>query len=179
MSKAKFPKDPNEATLEEAKAWLRKRVDKGAHCPCCNKPVRVFTYKFHTTMARVLLLVYRVAEEMKPEGGWFHIQKELEKRGYDHPQDLVYSKLRYWKLIESETGRTGGGPGKGVWRITERGRQFAEGKILIERTARIYDKKALPSGQAQEQVSIHDALGDRFNYDDMMSGEHPPLRTTT
>jgi len=78
------------------------------------------------------------------------------------------AKLAMWKLIESKprddndtTRRT-----SGRWRPTREGFAFVYGRIRISRYALVYNAKLL--GYDGHEVSIKDALGDRFNYTELM-----------
>ena len=75
-------------------------------------------------------------------------------------------KLRYWGLLEEELELRPDGGRAGWWRVTELGEWFVLKEATVPRYARIYDNRCL--SLVGDQVSITDALGTKFNYDDLM-----------
>lgn len=77
------------------------------------------------------------------------------------------TKLRYWNLIEEDLRvREDGSKRAGYWKITELGREFAEGKVAVQSHAKVFNAKCY--GLEGEPISIQDALGNKFNYDELM-----------
>jgi hypothetical protein len=146
-------------TLEEARAWLRERIDEGEKCPLCTQFAKVYRRKITSPMARGLIKQYRLAGV-----------------DYVHSAELVksetheFSQLSWWNLIEEcpDAVREDGGRA-GWWRISERGRQFVLYRIEVPKYAYIYDGRVLRL-DTDETVSIVDALGTRFNYRELMAG---------
>ena len=50
---------PEDATLEQAKEWLRVRFNEGAECPCCLQHVKLYRRPITSSMAYVLILLHR------------------------------------------------------------------------------------------------------------------------
>lgn len=146
-------------TLEEAKAWLRERVDEGERCPCCTQMAKVYRRTIHSTMARTLVVAHH-----QHGLDWFHLATLTATTGRGGEE----GKLRYWGLIEEETGRRPDGGRSGWWRITPLGADFVLGRAKVQKYARIYDGRCL--GLDGEEISIRDALGKKFNYDELMRG---------
>lgn len=146
-------------TIVQAREWLRVRVDDGVKCPCCTQFAKVYRRRIHTTMARDLITAYRNTGH-----DWFHLPTLLGGR---HQGD--FPKLAHWGLIvEMPAVREDGSSRAGWWCVTEDGRRFALGQTRVPKYARIYDGRLLGL-DATETVSIRDALGDRFDYDELMS----------
>lgn len=149
-------------TLEEARHWLRERIDDGARCPCCTQYVKAYKRRVNASMARSLIIMY--LHQPKDPEGWMHLPTVLAPRsGNEEP------KMRRWGLIEELTEPREDGGRAGFWRITDRGRQFVRGEITIPRYVRIYDDRVL--NYEGEMVSIRDALGAKFDYNLLMKGE--------
>jgi len=147
-------------TLAEARDQLRDLVDEGATCPCCRQYARVYRRKIHATMARTLCRVYRAA----PSGEWVHLPSLAGYQVNDFP------KLRYWGLVEEEIElRRDDGGRAGYWRITPQGWQWVLIWTTVPKYARIYDGRCL--GLEGDPVTVLDALGDRFDYRELMEGE--------
>lgn len=157
-----------EQTISQAKAaFFEKARREGAKCPCCGCFGKVYKRKIHSGMAAILVLLYR-----------------FQSRGYTHVLTLVnattspavaaaigggdFAKLRYWGLIEEElkVGTRGKKKGSGLWRITGLGARFVEGGNTVSRYAWVYNNGFL--GFHGEQISIYDALGDKFSYGELM-----------
>jgi len=153
----------NGPTLEDAKQWLRDRIDDGARCPCCTQLAKVYKRRVHSTMARELITIYRAS----PECDWLYLPDVLRLRGA-HGGDTV--KATYWGLIEEDDDiREDGSSRTGWWRLTEAGRGFVLGEHKIPKYARVYDGRLL--GFEGEMATIRDALGAKFDYDLLMKGQ--------
>lgn len=154
-------KIPEFETLEEAKQYLRENFEAGAACPCCKQMVKLYKRKLYSTMAKHLINLYW-KHENNPEETYFHVSDFCPK----HPGD--FAKLVYWGLVEEQpkdeddtTKRT-----SGFWAITQEGRLFVENQASVLSHALIYDGKLIKlSGK---QISVQDALGKDFNYEELM-----------
>src|ERR1044072_5955600 len=143
-------------TLGEAADRLRGLVDHGHECPCCTQFAKVYRRKIHATMARELIQFYRVAGR-----DWGHLPSILGYNGGD------VTKCRYWGLIvEDDAIRDDGSSGAGWWQGTPAGHLWVRGRLAVPKFARIYDGRCL--GLEGALVTIRDALGDRFDYGDLM-----------
>lgn len=144
-------------TLEQARDWLRERLHDGAECPLCTQYARVYHRKFNSGMARVLIAQWR-----------------SHGLGYAHTARLVPglregAKCAYWGLMEEETERREDGGRSGYWRITEKGRLFVLGMIRIPAWANVYNDRVL-SLDDSVMINITDALGQHFDYRELMGG---------
>jgi hypothetical protein len=147
-------------TLEEAQEWLRSRVDAGATCPCCSQHAKVYKRKVTSGMAQALIIMYRTHQR-----SWFYLPDLARQwRGRDE------ANLRFFDLIEEATERRPDGGHKGWWRVTRKGEAFVQGTATVPKYARIYNGRRLSFDRTEPQVSIRDALGTKFSYDDLMAG---------
>jgi hypothetical protein len=150
---------PSNATLDEARAWLRDRVDEGERCPCCTQRAQVYRRKITSASAWALVKLYR-------ERGldWGHLPTILGRKQADE------AKMVHWGLIEqAPMTRDDGSNRAGWWRVTPLGEAFVLGDVAVPKYARIYDSRCLGLDDS-ETVTIEDALGERFRYDDLMAG---------
>jgi len=158
----KFTADPKGVTLEDAKKWLRGKVRKGAECPCCTQFAKVYKRKLNASMAVGMIKFY------KHTGGaqeWVHIptHTDLSRLGGD------WAKLAKWGLVEErESDRPDGGKHAGWWRITDLGAHFVLGRTRVPQYVFIYNQR-LMKGDDDSTVSIHEALGSEFNYNELMN----------
>jgi hypothetical protein len=149
---------PPTIPLGQLRTWLRAHADEGTNCPLCKQTVKVYRRKVNAGMARSLITMYRV-------GGldWVHLPTQIGSRSREE------GKLAYWGLVEEERTLRPDGGRAGYWRVTPAGELFVRGKMTIPKYARVYDGRVL-SLITTEQVTIREALGDKFNYDDLMRG---------
>lgn len=147
-----------DSTLREMRAWLQEKLLAGesVKCPLCTQHAKVYRRTINSTQARALLLFFREA------GAEYAHGPTVTRSNSDE-----LSKLRYWGLIEESLEKREDGGRAGWWRLTPEGILFAEGLIRVPKYARIYDGRLL--GLEGEPVSIRDALGERFDYDLLMS----------
>jgi len=142
-------------TLASAQAKVEGGKDKGIVCPCCEQFVKRYRRKIHATMAACLIVLYRSGPAMTSQ----EVGKQLVrlKTAYS-TGDL--GKLRYWGLVvDLSCGR---------WGITNEGRLFVQDEHQVRRLAVIYDGKC--TGHEGPLIGIRDALGDRFDYPELMRG---------
>lgn len=142
-------------SLDSARQWLRARLDDGERCPCCTQFAKVYRRKIYSTMARTLIAMWRRGSTTE----WLDIndvRKSLDLKGGGDG-----TKMRYWDLIEAH-------PDLPLWRVTSLGEQWVRDTITVPRYARIYDNRCL--SLVGDPVTIREALGVRFNYNDLMRG---------
>lgn len=151
---------PENTPLNEVIAWLEERLDQGTECPACGQHVQRYRRKLDSGMARVLIQMY---QRQKAPDRWVHIPS-LGTPGGDP------IKNRHWGLIEKrDEVRDDGSPRAGWWRLTDLGIRFVEGQVRIAKYAYLYS--GICTGlDDSEMISITDALGTRFNYDELMRG---------
>lgn len=145
-------------TLEQARADLRKHVEEGARCPCCTQFAKVYRRKINAGAAVGLVrMVVRYGDE------WVHVPTHFSRLGGE------FARLRYWSLVVEQPEVREDGGRAGYWQVTPLGRDFALGRARVPKYARVYDGRLL--GLVDEQtVSIRDALGTKFNLEDLMAG---------
>ena len=151
--------DPELVTLAYARDWLRERVDDGHKCPCCSQFAKVYKRRINSRQARALIAMYQA-------GGtdWCHLP---DVEAPLHLGGSETGKARYWGLVEEASDEREDGGRSGMWRLTQGGVGYVQGYVLVQKYAHIYDGRCL--GLSGEPVSIHDALGVRFDYDELMS----------
>jgi len=159
-------------TLEEVQQQFFEALLTGKHTTCsnCTRRVKMYRRKLNPGMASVLLWVYRATPVLTTDEGWIHISNALLEMKMNAVAK-EYSKLRFWGLLEEmpkqERDRTK--RGTGYWRITERGRQFCEGKLKVAQRIYIFDNRLF--GRSKETVSCREALDDRFDWNELMNGD--------
>lgn len=155
-------------TLDEARDWLRDRIDDGTTCPLCAQHAKVYRRTITAPMALALIAIYRKA----PIGTWVDVPAlaATMRTGSKRPTGGDEAKTRYWGLLEAmpDAKRDDGSTRTGWWRLTGRGADFVRGDLLVPKHARIYDGRLLGLDDSAGVIGIRDALGSRFDYDELM-----------
>jgi len=147
-------------TIIEAKSFLKDNYKKGCECPACGHFVKMYKRKLNSGMALTLLRIY------KHSRGWIKVKEWLRINKYKNNHD--WTLLFYWGLLEEGDNRaTKGGKTNGEWRITEKGIEFAQNKIIVSKYIYIYNNRFL--GFDPDSTNIIDSLGNHFDYNELMS----------
>jgi len=149
----------NEQTIGEAKAFLRANFNKGAVCPCCTQYVKLYMYKLYDTSARALILLSKM-------GDGFHHIKDYAEASTNRPRAAHFAELRFWDFIEKSDEKAEGKKASGYWAITNEGRAFVQGMVDARHKVLIFNNHFY--GFVGRKVSIHEALGAKFDYEDLM-----------
>ena len=166
---------PDDAgTLGDAREGLRDRVDEGTQCPLCHQHAKVYRRTITSPMALALIAIYRKA----PIGTWVDVPAlaATMRTGSHRPTGGDEAKTRYWGLLEAmpDAKRDDGSTRTGWWRLTGRGADFVRDDLLVPKHARIYDGRLLGLDDSAGVIGIRDALGSRFDYDELMDMSGAP-----
>lgn len=126
-------------------------------CPMCDTYHKVYKRNVTSTMARELIAFYRVNRNR-----FGHITG-INSRGGD------FAKLRLWGLIEQAPDSYAmpiGGKSNSYWRVTAYGYNFINGHTSIKKYKHVLNGTVV--GDSGDHLTIHDCLGNRFNYDELM-----------
>jgi hypothetical protein len=146
-------------TLGEARQWLLDNRESGVRCPCCTRYIKVYHRKLNAGMAHALIALWR-------KGGTtevIHLNSTVSSISHEAAQ------LSWWGMIEQKpSDRRREDEGRGSWwSVTGLGEQFALNKILVSKHVWVYRGKVLGYDDA-ERISIIEALGDAFDYQELM-----------
>ncbi len=153
---------PRVDTLRRARLRLLDELSergKGT-CPCCGRIARYRRVALSSGLAWFLIRLYKLG--LFSDGRWVHYSDAVS-RGSKKLGGLSYGDLRHWKLIEP---RYDAKPGQ--WRLTHHGKLFVNGERSVEKRLLIFDGKVRK--RSEETTTIKQALGTRFDYDDLMKG---------
>jgi hypothetical protein len=157
-----LPSFRNDWTIESAQDYLEALADDGVECPCCGQNVKLYRRKLYTTIARQLIMLWHARNN--DADGWVHAsQLNIVRSGGG---DLA--KARYWGLVEAADKRTREENSSGLWRITDRGIDFVERRWRARKYVLLYNGRVV--GFDGEKITIVDALGDAFSYQELMRG---------
>ena len=144
-------------TPDEFKNWLMKQPEMEGECPCCGRYAKIWKYSVHSTLAKMLIILYRLGGERE----FVHVRDFT----FSNTSGRNFSILKLWGLIipmenDDPKKRT-----SGFWKITNKGARFVRGEIAIQ-ALQIYDGKALSS--IGELLTIKECLGKKFDYEELM-----------
>jgi hypothetical protein len=133
---------------------------KGYTCQCCNQFVKVYTRTFNCNMGLALLHLYHQRDK-----GFVHLEKSLQEHNYQRCGDASY--LRHYRLIEAlHEDRKDGSKRNGYYKITGAGIMFCEMKSTVKKHFLTFNNKC--EGFTGEEINIIQALGEKFNYKELM-----------
>lgn len=144
-------------TIQAGKDWLMANIRKGTKCPLCGQHAQLYRRKVNTGMAVSLIRMYRINKT-----GWVHVPTSVGAKSREE------GKLAYWRLVEEQPNKGLHGGRAGYWRVTEFGERFLLAQEAIPTYALVYNGRVM--GHEGPMVTIRDALGTGFNYDDLMAG---------
>ena len=153
------------AYLAQLKANWRAIIERdGGHCPCCGKWGKISPQGMNETRALALLWLSRAPVDAD---GWVDVPRIGPRwllRGKTH------TTLQHWAFVESGSNHDTTKKSDGFWRITERGRQFIAGSLLVPKKAYIYNNQV--EGWSDECVSFRECFGRFFDYDEIMADNY-------
>ena len=114
-------------------------------------------------MARSLIIIYNAPTD---SSGWVHVEDYFVSIGVT--MKGVHGKLKHWGLLEQKENTDDAKNKNGLWRITELGRDFVEGKVSMNRAVFLYLDRVRDYDDTP--VTIFEALGTKFNYAELMQG---------
>ena len=150
------------STLAEAKEWLLDAAaeKEGAICPCCGRFDKIYNRKINLASVKVLARLYWVSK--RNGGGYYHYSDFINgQTGRDFGAYFVPLGLVERAEKTDDSKRT-----SGMYRITEAGNAFVEGRIKIPERVILHHNK--PLGVSQEQSYIYD-FWPEFNYRELMA----------
>ncbi len=156
--------------LGEAAQWVKDHLEDGVICPCCFGTEKKRYRKLNRGMAYWLI---RCVRRFNRTQDWVHIDAFLHERvarvsslskiGGD------WAKLgNLWGLIVSKKNEDETKKCSGIWRPTQKGLDFAHGRITVPR--RVLEYREVVYAVSEEQTTVQQALGDPFNYKELMEG---------
>lgn len=166
----KFIGNIRKTTLAQAIDWLEEHLDDGVECPCCGQFAKVYKRKLNGAMAFVLLLIHR-----RKGTDWVHVPSYINAKVRNPAIAAAvrgdWAKLTHWGLLDALEGeRPDGSKRIGYYKITTKGRRFANKQSKVSKHIWFYNRE--PTDQVDdEMVSIVDALGDKFNYSELMAAK--------
>jgi len=147
--------------LDDARADLNARLTAGEtlDCPCCGQLCRVYRRRLHAEMALNLLRLV-VEHTKRGAGAFLHVREFVRGGAQAGKASTDASYLVHWGLIERKPEH------RGAYRPTSDGIAFVRGELAVPSHVSIYDNRRV--GQSRRLITIRDAFGRRFDYDELM-----------
>ena len=159
MKNLKLPYDPKKTTVQVAEDWVMNNAAEGVECPCCGQTAKLYRRKLYSSMAYALILI-NGANVPEDCDGWLHVPNLLNGHG-TVARGGDFAKLVHWGLLE------GSEKASGHYRITTKGRDFVQCRIVVPEAVFIYDGQCIGDDQ-DKMVTISEVLGKRFDYEELM-----------
>lgn len=158
-------------SVKEAKQFLRENYVKGVDCPCCGQLVKLYKRKITSASCKALINLYKLC---KQNGGYHHLKEFMV--GVADTGSNDFNKLKFYNFIHkrelTEKEKVEGKKkSSGFYTITREGSEFVEGIKTVQKYCLVYDDRFL--GFTGENINIEIALGNNFNYRELM-GEYLP-----
>lgn len=154
--------------LEDAKAWVEANIDEGVICPCCTQKTKRWRRYLYASPVLFLIVLVR---HFRKTGEFTHIKKvhkecatrcpELNMHGGDN------AKLVLWGMIKSERNDDETKRTSGMWKPTQVGMDFADGKLSAPRIAVEFQMELY--GFEGEEIFIREACRKKFDYSELMA----------
>jgi len=137
-----------------------KNADDGYCCPHCHRLVKRYRRSLNCSMALTLIYLYKSGKR-----DWVHVEKFLAENGY--PRSGDFHKLVLFGLLDKMVGeREDGSQRNGYYRLNGKSLLFVEGKLTVPAKAVILNGTF--EGFEGENIDIKKALGEKFNYNELM-----------
>jgi len=158
--------------MEVSAQHLRQKLDEGTICPCCNQYAKRYKRKLNSSIAAALCWMWKTAQEdsawkngWRPTDVWINVPAQAPAWVLKARE---YPKLAMWGLIEEKPRKPGSkARTSGVWRVTQLGADFVRSCVDVPRYAFVYNGN-VDGFTDSDRVYIRSALGDRFDYDELM-----------
>ena len=143
----------------------------GAHCPTCGRYAKIYRRRIHSNMARQLIALYSLTQPERFFEGklvirYAHTRQVRDKCGYSD-----FTLAKHWGLVQARPNEDDPSvKDTGLWTLTGQGLGFVLGTSTIPKYAYLFDDRLV--GFSDDVVSIRDALGKKFNYQEIMESHH-------
>jgi len=138
----------------------------GAVCPCCDRYGKRHRRKLNSGIASSLLWLVRTYHERACN--WIDIPRTGPRRVVKSREP---DKWAQWEpaLAETRPYSYGDETRRGMWRPTEAGIDFVHGRITVPSHGIFYNTRRGVVVFEETQISIQEALGDTFDYGELMA----------
>jgi hypothetical protein len=154
--------------LQEASdKFFTEALDKGGTCPCCNRYGKVYKRPFHSGLA---LSILWLVQEYRKTWDYIDVPEAAPKQ---ITKTREFDKLEIWGLATRKKNEDSKKRESGLWAPTQQGADFVDGKMTVFEKAQMYNMRKMKEalGFEGKQITIVQALGDDFDYEELMAGQ--------
>jgi len=144
-----------------AKHEMNLGLDKGTHCPLCNRFIKRYKRKMNSGMSRSLIWLY---EEHNDTGKRWIDVGECAPTFVRRSNEI--SRLSLWGLVKEKPLSGDDKKSSGMYRITNDGEDFVRGKTEVP--SHVFLVNNVVEGFSEGTISIRESLGDKFSYSELM-----------
>lgn len=176
ISETDADRSPTPEEILRVQRFFASNLDKGTDCPCCTRHAKRQLRPLGCGPARWLIEIVYLSDE----GQAIHTGTVLKSlKGKNISGSDATSVLPLYGLIEPAKDPNAGtnppppssrahakGRTSGFWKPTKLGRAFALDKIQVP--AKVVTCLGVPEAFDGDLISIKDAIGKKFNYDEIM-----------
>tara|TARA_R110002020_G_scaffold257294_2_gene470939 strand:+ start:85 stop:660 length:576 start_codon:yes stop_codon:yes gene_type:complete len=138
-------------------------------CECCGGPIKCYKRKLTSTAAAIMCFLYSTnyrPGQKQYDLPWTH--KRKIPREFVHGGEIA--QLKHWNLMEEKLNDDSGKRTSGIWRLTQRGVVFVRGGCKVPSHIFVQSPRNKLLGFEETKTDIETALGNRFNYEELMQG---------
>lgn len=149
--------------------WHGTIAGKGGDCPVCDRWGKIYKRPISVSMVKGFMWLALHLGDSPDFVGVPDTAPEWMKRTY------AFANLRYWGLLERKAlGEDEEDKGtSGLWRLTDKGKQWLNRQIAVPKAAWIYNNRVLQF--VQPDVFIDEPLKGKFSYSELMAGRFDGL----
>ncbi len=145
------------------KLQARLEAQELTNCPTCGQLCAEYRRKLNKEMARFIILIVRRYERTK---NWVHVREVLNSDTFASSNGTM---LAHWGMLvhKPKDPKDKKHKTSGYWKPTQLAIDFVHGRVTVPAYIKIYDGTV--TEHSAEQISIREALGVEFNYEELMS----------
>jgi len=162
-------------TIKGVRDELIVDIRKGVRCPFCTSFLKAYRRQINKGAATSLVMLYLISKRY-PEKKYFNYKQISEKKYDKSGRNFInlgtdgFSTAKHWGLIEKQMNEDKTKSSSGMWGITQKGIDFVEKKISIEKYKIIFDDKILIDRDSMEdnpKIYIHQV--NKFDFQLLMN----------
>jgi hypothetical protein len=140
--------------------WHDTIHDAGGLCPVCDRFGIVYRVGLNATMAKSLIWLSKANTDPH---GWVDVPTTAPKVVLRSNQ---LPTTKHWGLIERRPNDDPKVKHSGMWRITDKGKQFVTNNLRVPKKMYIYND--VVEAWTPEDISISECFAEHFDYQDAM-----------
>jgi len=151
--------------IEEKIRWREIIEHEGGYCPVCNRWGKIYARSINSTMAYSLIWL---CGAKRNDEGWVDVPNSGHTRVLRSNQ---LPTLPWWGLVERRASSDIKVKHSGLWRPTELGVKFAQGKVKVPK--KVYTYNGEVEASSDELTGIYECFETFFDYHAVMNTYFP------